>query len=373
MKKRMLIMLILSGLVFGGVFGYQAFKAYMMNKYFSSSGQPPVVVSAMPAHYEWWQPQLRAAGSVRAVQGVDISSEVSGMVQRIYFLPGQSVKAGTILVQLNADSDIAALHSLQAAAELAKTTYQRDKALYKVKAISQATLETDAANLKSKIAQVAEQAALVAKKTLRAPFSGRLGISAINLGEYLNAGNKIVTLQTLDPIFVDFYIPQQSIALLQKNQSVLITKDGQLLKGKITAIDPKVDSATRNVQVEATFMNTNGSLLPGMYAQVEVLAGKPVRYLTLPQTAVSFNPYGEIIYIAEKQGKAERGKQKLIAKQTFVTTGDRRGDQIAIVNGINENDLVVTSGQLKLQNGSTVIINNTIVPSNNPKPLVADD
>jgi membrane fusion protein (multidrug efflux system) len=375
MTKRMLIMLVAVGLLFGGIFGYNAHKTSMMKKSMAAFKAPPVIVSATTAEYQTWQPQLNAVGSLRAVRGVDVTGEIAGLVQTIHFKSGDEVTKGHVLVQLNADSDIAQLHSLEADAELALTVYERDKKQFEAQAVSQATLDADASDLKSKKAKVAEQVALVEKKTIKAPFDGRLGISTVNPGQYINPGDKIVTLQSLDPIYVDFYLPQQNLSRILPNQTVVVTTDsypGFTFTGKITAINPKVDPETRNVQVEATISNPGHKLLPGMYASVEIKAGTVMKYLTLPQTAVTFNPYGETVFIVEKTGESPEGKPVLTVRQAFVTVGPTRGDQIAILKGVKEGETVVTGGQIKLKNGSMVIINNEIQPSNEPAPKPAD-
>jgi membrane fusion protein (multidrug efflux system) len=376
MVKRMLIMLIGVGFLFGGIFAYKAFVSYKMKKSMSVAQAPPVTVSAIKAEYVPWQPQLKAVGSLRAVRGVDVTSEIAGLVQTIHFKSGDKVAAGQLLVQLNADSDMALLHSLEAAAELADTVYERDKKQYEAQAVSKATLDADAADLKVKRAQVKQQAAIVEKKSIRAPFSGRLGISTVNPGQYINPGDKVITLQSLDQIYTDFYLPQQELSRIFLGQPVIVTTDtypGRTFSGKITAVNPKVDPDTRNFQVEATISNPRHELLPGMYASVEVKAGAMHSYLTLPQTAVTFNPYGETVFVIEESGKGPDGKPLLTVRQAFVNVGPTRGDQIAILKGINENDTVVTSGQLKLKNGSRVIINNQVQPSNEAAPRPPDE
>jgi len=375
MAKRMVIMLVLVGLLFGGIFGFLAFRAHMIKKFLASRKEPPATVTALKAEFELWQPQIGAVGNLRAVRGVDVSSEISGLVRAMRFKSGDRVKAGQLLVQLNAESDIAQLHSLEAAAELAHTTYKRDKAEFDAQAISKAALDAAQADFKSKQAQVAQQRAIVDKKAIRAPFSGRLGISTINLGQYVNPGDKIVTLQSLDPIYADFYVPQQQLARIALGQSVVVATDtypGRKFAGKITAINPKVETDTRNVLVEATIANHKHELLSGMYASIEVEAGVEQRFLTLPQTAVTFNPYGDTVFIITQNGKGADGKPSLTTKQTFITVGKTRGDQVAILDGIKEGDLVVTSGQIKLRNGSQVIINNQVQPSNDAAPRPAD-
>lgn len=376
MIKRMVIMLLAVGLLFGAIFGYHAYKSRMTKKSMASFRPPPVTVTAMKAGYQTWQPQLKSVGSLRAFRGVDVTSEVAGLVRTVLFKSGDDAEEGQVLVQLNADSDIAHLHSLQAEADLANIVYERDKKQFAVQAISQAVLDGDASNLKDKRAQVAEQAALVDKKTIRAPFTGRLGITTVNPGQYINPGDKIVTLQSLDFIYSDFYLPQQELSNISLGQTVVATTDaypGRTFAGRITAINPKVDTATRNIQVEATLSNPAHKLLPGMYASIEVKAGAVQRYLTLPQTAVTFNPYGETVFIVEETAKGEGGKPVLTVRQTFVTTGPKRGDQVAILKGIKEGDMVVTSGQLKLKNGSRVIINNSVRPSDQANPKPADE
>jgi membrane fusion protein (multidrug efflux system) len=375
MIKRMVIMLVCVGLLFGGIFGFKAFTARMARKAMNENRQPPVTVSAMKAEYHTWQPQLRAVGTTRAVRGVDVTTEIAGLVVSLDFKSGEEVKEDQVLVQLNADADVALLHALQAEAELARTTLDRDKRQFDIKAISQATLDVAAADLKNKEAQVAQQAAFLAKKTIKAPFGGRLGITFVNPGQYLNPGDKIVTLQAIHSILVDFFVPQKEIARFTMGQKVEITTDtypDRSFEGKITVINPLVDSKTRNVQIEAAIDNPRGELLPGMFVSVDIQLGQPQRHLTLPQTAVSYNPYGDTVYVIESSGKAEGGESTLIARQTFVTLGETRGDQIAILKGIEEGERIVTAGQLKLKNGSPVVINNEIQPSNEKAPAPPD-
>ena len=372
MTKRMLIMVVAVGIVLGGLVGFNWFKGYMMQKYMGSQQQPAATVSAMKADYQQWQPQLSAVGTLRAVRGVDVTTEVAGLVRSLEFKSGDEVKAGQVLVQLNADSDIAQLHSLEAAADLANTVYERDKHQLAAEVISKAQVDTDAADLKSKRAQVAQQAALVEKKTIRAPFAGKLGISTVNPGQYLNAGDKIVTLQTIDPIFIDFNLPQQQLPLMGIGQKVTLTTDaykGVTFEGRVNAINPKVDTNTRNVQIEATIPNAKRQLLPGMFANVKVASGDEQRYLTLPQTAITYNPYGSTVFVVKASDKKDdKGNEVLTAQQVFVTAGPTRGDQVAILKGVEPGAQVVTSGQVKLKNGMPVKINNAVQPSDNPNP-----
>ncbi len=376
MIKRMIIMLVAVGVLFGGIFGFKAYKGYMIGKFMASRGVPLRTVSTIEAAYRVWQPKLEAVGSLHAVRGTDLSPQVPGIVSAIYFRQGEDVKAGALILELGAASDIARLRSLKAVAGLAKITYRRNKAQFQVRAVSRQTLDTDAANLKKALANVAEQQALVDKKFIRAPFSGRLGIRAVDLGQYLSVGSVIVTLQALNPIYLDFYLPQQALAEIRVGQKVTARTNiypGRTFTGRVEVIEPRVDASTRNVEVRVRLSNPDRRLLPGMYATVDVISGKPRRYITLPQTAITYNPYGNLVYLVEKKGKGKHGKPKLTAQEVFVTTGETRGDQVAILKGVKEGDIVVTSGQIKLRNGSLVLINNSVLPSDNPNPKPKDE
>jgi membrane fusion protein (multidrug efflux system) len=375
MTKRMIIMLIAVGVVFGGVFGFQIFKNTMIKKFMSAMPQPPQTVSTVTAAVQEWQPQIEAVGSLRAVNGADLAFEVSGIVKELHFKSGDDVAVGDILLTLRADDDIAKLEALKATAALSEIVNQRDQEQFKIKAVSQATLDTDAANLKNAKAQVAEQQAVVDKKTLRAPFAGHLGVRVVDIGQYISAGTTVVTLQALDPIYADFFLPQQALNQIRLEQGVTIKIDTYPngdFTGTITAINPKVDPATRNVQVRATLKNPDRLLLPGMYASVNVAAGGKQRYITLPQTAVTYNPYGETVYAVDDKGQDPQGRPQLIARQIFVTAGLKRGDQVAILSGVEEGQTVVTAGQMKLRNGAPVMIDNTIRPTADANPLPTD-
>jgi membrane fusion protein, multidrug efflux system len=394
MKRWLVLIVVVAALLvlIGGVKGYGTYKMFHG---LGAQGPQRFTVSTTKARYQDWLPQLGAVGSLRAERGADLSAEVGGIVDQIQFSSGDNVQASQLLLQLRAADDLAHLESLRASAALAETNYQRDKAQFEAQAISQAVLDSDLAILRSSRAQVAEQQALVAKKFVRAPFAGQIGIRAVDLGQYLAPGTKIATLQQLDPIFVDFSLPQQSLAQIHVGQKVQVLADvlpEKSFAGEITALDPQVDTDTRNVKVRASLKNPEHQLLPGMYANVNVEVGAPVRFLTLPQTAVAYNPYGTTVYVVVLQSKeagghaaqpeehapaAARGSDAsgslhsdLVAKQTFVTTGATRGDQVAILKGISEGDEVVTSGQIKLRNGALVTVNNNAQPSDdaNPQP-----
>ena len=372
MTKRMFIM---AGCVLLLVAALALGKFLQIRTLIANAPKPMAqTVTAVKAEMLEWQPQLVSVGTMAPVRGVDLSSEIAGLVRQVRFKSGDDVKTAQVLIELNADSDIAQLHALQAAAQLSATVLARDKAQLAARAISQAQVDSDAADLKSKKALVAQQMALVEKKTIRAPFAGKLGITSVNPGQYVNPGDKLVTLQTMDPIYIDFFLPQQQLAGLSVGQKLILANDafpGVTFRGKVTAINPKVDASTRNIQVEATVANARRQLLPGMFANVSLDLGARQRYLTLPQTAITYNPYGSTVFVLkteEDKNAPKKEHPQLLAQQVFVTTGATRGDQVAILKGLGEGQLVVTSGQLKLKNGSPVIVDNKVQPANNPNP-----
>jgi membrane fusion protein (multidrug efflux system) len=370
MTKRMLIMLgcivvLVAGLAFGFYLHIQ--------KLIASAPKPgPQTVTSMIAKTMEWKPQLTAVATMSPVKGVELSSEVSGLVVQVLFHSGQTVKAGDPLVQLNADAELAQFKAAEASAELAEIVYQRDKAQFQVQAVSQAQLDADTADLKLKKAQAMLQKATLEKKTIKAPFSGKLGITTVVPGQFLNPGDKVVTLQALNPIYADFFQPQQKVALLKTGQAVSLKLDaypGQVFSGRITTLNPKVDTASRNLQIQSTFDNAKLQLLPGMFANVSVDLGQAQQLLTLPQTAVTYNPYGSTVFIVKEADKENaEGKKPKVAQQIFVVTGETRGDQITILKGLKEGQEVVTSGQLKLKNGTPVLIDNSVLPGNDPSP-----
>ena len=380
LKKRLFIM---GGLVLVLVLVLALGKFLQIRKLIASSPKPGAqTVTAAKVSALEWQPQLNAVGSLVPVRGIDVTTEIAGLVRSVEFKSGQDVAAGTVLIQLNADADIAQVRTLQAAADLAGTVLARDKEQFAVEAISKAQLDADEADVKAKRASVEQQAANVAKRTIRAPFAGKLGITAVHSGQYLNPGDKIVPLQTLDPIYVDFNLPQKQVAGLIPGQSVTLAVDafaGESFAGRITAINPRVEANTRTVQIQATLPNPKRRLLPGMFANVIIDVGAKQRYLTLPQTTITYNPYGSTVFVIKPaEAPKEAAKEAKgpptppagtpVAQQVFVTTGLTRGDQVAILTGLKEGDQVVTSGQLKLKNGMPVTVDNSVQPANNPAP-----
>ncbi len=368
-KKPMLIMLACVAVLFSGIFAYKMFMSVMIKRYIQNQ-QPTISVSTTKAVYQDWDSELSAAASLRAIRGVNVTTQLAAMVETIYFTPGVQVKENTVLVQLNADTDIAQLHSLQAQEELAQITYDRDKKQYAANAISKQTLDSDYSNLKNLQAQVVEQAETVKKKTIVAPFTGHLGICLVNPGQFLNPGDQVVSLQQLDPIYADFYVPQQALPELKLGQSVQLSVDTfkkEIFRGTITTINPIVETHTRNVEIEATIENPAFKLIPGMFGTAIVKTGSAHRYLTLPQTAISYNPYGNVVYIVRPDPKDSK---KLIANQSFVSTGEVRGEQVVVLSGVKEGEVVVTGGQLKLKNGSQLSINNKIAPADRAEPQI---
>jgi membrane fusion protein (multidrug efflux system) len=384
MIKRMLIMLVLVAVVLGGVFGFKDFVNGKIKEFMTGPagpGRQAAIVSTTKAVTTDWQSQIEAVGSLRAVNGADLSLELAGVVETLNFQSGDDVGAGKVLLKLRDFDDVAKLKSLEAQADLAKITYDRDVKQLNAKAIAQAVVDNDEANLRNLRAQVDQQRALVEKKTLAAPFAGHLGIRQVDLGQYLAAGTLIVTLQALTPIYVDFLLPQKALSQLRIDQPLKVRVDtfaDQMFTGKITSINSKVDPTTRNIQVRATLDNNDHKLLPGMFATVAIDSGAPQKLITVPQTAITYNPYGNLVYVvdskgngADGKGNGADGKPQLTVRQTFVTTGATRGDQVSVLKGIKEGDEIVTAGQMKLRNGVSIVVNNTVSPSNdvNPKPL----
>ncbi|MGH8111974.1 MAG: efflux RND transporter periplasmic adaptor subunit [Rhodanobacteraceae bacterium] len=397
LRKRLIIVIVAVALLFALLVGFNTFKGIMIGKFMKSMANPPQTVSTMTVAYQDWQPHVDAVGNVRAVHGSDLAFEVAGLVEKVEVKSGADVQQGQVLMKLVDAQDRASLAALQATAELARLTAKRSKEQLAVQAVSRAQYDSDMASLKNAEAQAAAQAALVAKKTLRAPFAGRVGIITANPGQYVNVGTTVATLQQLDPVYVDFTVPQASLDALKVGGNVEVSADafpGKAFRGEVTATDPKVDLQTRNVGVEATLANPDKQLMPGMFAKVAVDAGATQRYLTLPQTAVAYVPYGNTVFVVRAGPphtagtSAKPGSPKTAAdpkpadgksgplhyvEQVLVTTGPTRGDQVAVLSGIKAGDVVVTSGQLKLKNGTPVNINNTVQPAFDPNPHPAEE
>lgn len=353
----------------------KGYGVWTMIQGFKNAPKPVTTISTMKLAFTEWQPEIKAVGTLRAVNGVQMAIETAGVVEKVAFNSGEEVQANQLLIQLDSSVERAQLESLNATLQLAEVNYARSKSQAKVKNVSQSQLDTDAAALRSARAQVEEQKALLLRKEVRAPFAGKLGISNISTGQYLKAGDEVVSIQQLDPIYVDFYLPQQALAQLALQQKITLTIDsvpGKTFTGTITAIDALVETETRNIRVQATVANPEHRLLPGMFVNVAIAAGEVQRYLTVPQTSVVYNSFGDIVYVVDKIAAKDGEADKLTARQVFVTLGPSRGDQVAIIKGLKEGVDVITSGQLKLKNGAEVVINNSVQPSNNPTPKPVD-
>lgn len=359
-------------LVVGAIAGWKIITIRAMIQKMSAAKPAPIVVSSIKAPEEVWQRRIHAVGSFAAVQGVTITNELDGLVVAIPFEAGAPVKKGDLLVQLDLSTEQAQLASAEAAADLSQINLQRAQGLRSQNTNSQSDLDAAQALARQTAASVEIIRAAIAKKTIRAPFDGRLGIRQISVGQFIKGGTAIVSLQSLDPLYVNFSLPQQEIADLKSGQAVVVTVDtyaGSVFEGTINAINSKVDDSNRNIQVQATIANADERIKPGMFAGVDVVLPREDKFITLPQTAISYNPYGNSVYIVESKGGGGESAV-LTVRQQFVQLGDRRGDQVAVLKGIKPGEEVVTAGQLKLRNGTAVQINNAVHPENRPAPIL---
>lgn len=380
---RLFVVLLVTAVLFGGVFLAKALMGRGMNEFFDNMPQPAVAITTFDAEAQAWATPLDAVGTLVAVNGTDVTTEAGGVVRRLSFEPGQPVRAGTVLVELNTDNELAVLRASEAAAKLAAVQRDRWQALGRDQLVSQAEVEERGTQAATAQADVEAQRALIAQKTIRAPFDGVLGIRKVNLGQFLSPGTPIVSLQQLDPIFVDFSLPEQQLPMISEGATVQVAIDAlpdQRFEGRITAIEPAVDAGTRNFMVQATLANPDGALRPGAFARVSLAVGGEQQVVVIPQTAVSFNPYGNAVYVvserpADAEGKSaaaspegETGGPTLIVRQRFITTGATRGDLIAVTEGLKPGERVATSGLLKLRNDAVVTINNRVQPSADDAP-----
>jgi membrane fusion protein (multidrug efflux system) len=334
---------------------------------------PPETVTAMPIENEQWEETIIATATVTAVQGVEVSAEIGGRVKRIAFESGSLVKMGDVLIQLDTASEDAQLASAQATAALAKASLNRVKKLNKQNLTSQDALESAQAKVKETVAQANNVRALIAKKTIKAPFTGRLGLRQVNLGQILRDGDAIVSLQTLDPILVDFSVPQKALSRLESGLEVQITVDAAPDKpfvGKIIATNPDVDLATRSVRVRAKVANPDDLLRSGMFATATVIMPEKKTVLPVIATAVAYATFGNSVFVIDEQENEESGETEKVLRQQFIRLGKARGDFIDVIDGLKAGDTVVTSGVFKLRSGMKVIIDNTLAPkpSMNPQP-----
>ena len=334
---------------------------------------PPTTVSALPARQDTWEDSMMSPGSLNAVQGVTVAAEVPGKVAKIAFEPGAAVQAGDLLIQLDTSIEEAQLRAAEAAAELAQASLTRAHELRQSSTNSLADLDVAEAQAKQALAQAEGIRAVIAKKSIRAPFAGKLGLRFVNLGQILREGDPIATLQTLDPIYVNFSLPQQRLAQLARGNSVRVTTDAapdESFAGSINAISPEIDAVTRNIRLQATLANHEEKLRPGMYANVEVLLPTQVTVLVIPATAVLYAPYGDSVFLVVGQKNEKSGKMESVLRQQFVRLGAARGDFVSVVDGLKAGDMVVSAGGFKLRPGMPVVIDNSLAldPQLAPKP-----
>ena len=370
MKKRLFLTIGTTLLVIVALGLVKFFQVRAAIAEYSSFQPPPEAVTTVVAKAETWPNTLSAVGSVVAVQGVTVSADLPGIVEKIAFTSGARVSKGDLLVQLDTSQERAQLAAAESQRKLSAINLERMRGLRAKGVIAQAELDRVEAEARQTSAGTAESQATIERKRIRAPFSGTLGIRQVNLGQYLNPGDPVVALQTLDPIYVNFSVPQQDLSRMRIGAPVRVTGEGLQgvdLTGRITAFDSVVDEATRNVQVQATFENPEGTLRPGMFVEAQVNLGEGRQVVPLPASAVSYAPYGDSVYIVEEM-KGQDGKPYRGARQQIVKLGGTRGDQVAVVSGIKPGEEVVTSGTFKLRQGAAVAVNNQVQPSNNPAP-----
>ncbi len=372
MAKRMIFMVTAMAAVVAAL-GFIKFRQFqVMAEQFAAMQPPPEAVTTIVARDEHWASTLSAIATIAAVQGVTVSADLPGVVDRIAFDSGRAVREGDILVQLDTRQEQAQLAAAEAQLELARLNFERMKGLVEQDAVSRAEFDAAAALNKQSDARVREIRATIERKTIRAPFSGVLGLRQVNLGQYLNGGDAVVPLQSLNPVYVNFAVPQQDAVHMRIGREVRIAVDGPnpfQVSGRITALDSIVDQTTRNVRVQATLDNPGARLRPGMFVQAQVTLGASVPVIALPASAINYAPYGDSVFVVtdikDAGGRSYRG-----VRQQIVKLGSARGDQIAVLSGIHSGEEIVTSGVFKLRNGAPVQVNNKVQPANNraPKP-----
>ena len=350
-------------------------KALQIGKMMSTPQTiPPTTVSSTSVKEEDWAPRLTAVGSVSAVQGAVVSAELAGVVSEINFENGGEAKKGEVLMKLDASQEEALLRSAEAEAQLARTDLERSRDLAMKKVVSSAELDSAQSKFRRLNAVVDQVRSSIAKKTLIAPFDGQLGIRQVNVGQMINAGQQVVPLTSLDPVFADFALPQQYLGQLTPGLEVHVTTDaipGRVFNGKLTAINSMVDSSTRNITLQATLDNSDHALRPGMFAKAEVMLPEKHKSLVVPGSAISYAPFGDSVFVIEKKKDEKTGKESQVIRQQFVRVGEARGDLVAITQGLKAGETIVSTGVFKLRNGMTVTINNDLAPNpqENPNPI----
>jgi membrane fusion protein (multidrug efflux system) len=374
MKKRILLAVLAVAALVGLLGGIKGLQIDRMIAHGKQTVPPPEAVTTAVASLQSWESLLPAVGSLAAVQGVTVTAELTGKVVQIAFTPGSLVKAGDLLVKQDTSSEEAQLRSAEAAAALAKLNVERLGKLLAERTIAQSQFDTAEAGYKQAVAQADNIRASIAKKTIRAPFAGRLGIRLVNLGQVINEGEAIVSLQSLDPIYVNFSLPQQQLPSIKPGLAVRVTTDalpGEVVQGRITAINPQVDAATRNIRIQATVANAEERLRPGMYVSVAVVLPGREQVLAVPATAVLYAPYSDSVFIVEDLPDPDPGRPVKVVRQQLAQLGEKHGDFVAVRSGLKEGDTVVSTGVFKLRNGQTVTVDNTLSPDFRLKPRPA--
>lgn len=373
MRKRMTIVIVALIVVFGGVFGYKGFQSYKIAEFLEKRESPPVTVGTETLERAPWHSELKVTGEVRAVRGVAVATEVAGIVREIAFKSGDTVAAGDLLVALDTEVDRAELEGLRAEARMAEITFDRKRRLRDRDLGSAAEFDQARARHQQAVAAVKSQEARIAKKTLRAPFDGRLGIRQVDLGQYVGPGTEVVQLQDLNSVYVDFDVPQKRVSAIAAGQRVGVTVAGyeETFEGEVEAVSPALDRTTRSFTVRARIDNAEERLRPGMYGNVRLSVGEPEPYLTVRQTAISYHPYGDSVWVVVEEGEGE--DKQLIAQRRTVKTGDTRGDQVQILSGVEAGDRVVVVGHHKLRAGSRVRIDDGNLPKNEASPDNVDN
>ena len=373
MAKRMWLMLLVVGLFVAAIGTYKFLQIRAAIAQGSSYQPPPETVTTIVAQSVEWSGSLTAIGTVEAVHGVMVSADLSGKVKSVEFTSGRHVRQGQVLVRLDTSTERAQLAQAEAQRDLAQLNIERAKKLLERGVIAQAEFDRMQAEARTSEAAVNAAEAVISRKTIRAPFSGVIGIRQVDLGQHLNEGDPIAPLQTLDPIYVNFTLPQQDANKLKPGSVVRVAADSIQggLQGTVTAVNSVIDEATRNVTVQASFKNPGAKLRPGMFVDVAVDLGSREKVIALPQTAINFAPYGNSVYVVEEK-KSPKGQPYKGVTQRFVKTGMNRGDQVAVLSGIKPGEEVVTSGVFKLRPDAAVTVNNKIVPANSPNPKPED-
>ena len=363
MAKRMALMIVILAIIGGALYGFNVFKKQKIAEAVAAFQSQPITVSTTKAEAQTWTETIAAVGSLAAVNGVEVNPQVSGIVSAIKFQSGQEVKAGDLLLELDSSLEQANLGNVNAQVKLAEITYKRNEILAQKGDVPQTTLDQATAQLQEARSSKAQLETQIKQKSITAPFAGVLGIRQVDLGQFINAGTPIVSLQSLDPLYVNFTLPEQHLGQVTVGLDLKITLDafpGKTFDGKITSLDSQIDVQTRNFQVQGTVGNPDKALLPGLFADLAVVLPKQDKVVVVPQSAIDYNLYGDSAYIVEDGGKDDSGQAKLTVKRVFVTLGARQGNLVAVASGVKAGDEVVAAGQLKLQNGSRVAVDNSV-------------